>query len=69
MAKIAKAEPGTTIRYPHGGTSHVFQFGEDGTRQVTEAEAEALRSYTANGGPVKVEIAEQKAKSGGKSDG
>lgn len=65
MAKVAHAEPGTTIRYPHGGTSHTFVFGDDGTRQVTEAEAEALASYVANGGTVKVEITEDK-KSGGK---
>ena len=46
---------------------HVFRF-EGGTRQVTQAEADILRRYVDQGGPAKVEIVNEKAKStkGGK---
>lgn len=59
--KVAKAEPGTTIRMSYGGQSLTFQFGEDGTRQVTETEAQALERYS---GPAKVEVTEPKKKGG-----
>lgn len=58
MPHIAKAAPGTNI-YTEGQT---FDFGDDGTRQVSEAEIEKLRRYEANGGPVKIEITEAKRK-------
>lgn len=59
MPKVAKAAPGTLI-FTEGQT---FDFG-DGTRQVTEEEADKLRRYEANGGPVKVEITETKKRKG-----
>lgn len=40
MAKTAKAAPGTHVVV----ANEVFDFGADGTRQVTEAEAELLRT-------------------------
>lgn len=58
--KTAKAAPGTIIRHPFGGKSHTFDFGDDGTRQVSAEEEAALANYTARGGPVKVEVVEQK---------
>lgn len=60
MAKTATAEPNAKLRLAHGGVSHSFDFGDDGTRQVTEAEVAALESYRRNGGPLKVEITETK---------
>lgn len=39
-----------------------FVFGPDGKRQVTQAEADALRRYEANGGPLKIEITDSKKK-------
>lgn len=54
--KQAKAGPGTTIHYGE----HVFEFGSDGLRQVTEAEILILDEYRHNGGPTKVEISEVK---------
>lgn len=60
MPKVAKAEPGTIIRHPFGGESFTFEFGDDGTRQVTEKEAEALANYSARGGSAKVEITDKK---------
>ena len=59
MAKVAKAAPGTVIRYPFEGESLTFQFGDDGTRQVTEKEARALEEYSLNGA-VKVEVVDEK---------
>lgn len=60
MALIAKTEPGADI-YTEG--TH-FVFGDDGKRQVTQAEADILRRYQENGGPFKIEVSEVK---GGKS--
>lgn len=57
--KVAKAEPGTVIRHPYGGKSHTFEFGDDGTRQVTQEEENALLNYEKVTGR-KVEIVEQK---------
>lgn len=59
--KVAKAEPGTTITLTFGGEERKFVFGDDGTRQVTEAEAAALERYS---GPAKVEVSEPKKKGG-----
>lgn len=50
--KTAHAEPGTTIHYGE----HVFEFGDDGQRQVTEEEESVLADYAENGGSAKVEI-------------
>lgn len=60
MPKVAKTEPGADLFTEN---TH-FVFGDDGTRQVSEAEVEILRRYEANGGPFKIEITETK---GGKS--
>lgn len=60
MPKVAKAAPGTLI-YTEGQT---FDFGADGTRQVSEEEVEKLRRYESNGGPIKVEITETKKRKG-----
>lgn len=57
--KVAKAEPGTRITHPFGGKSYTFEFGDDGTRQVTQEEENALLNYEKVTGR-KVEIAEQK---------
>lgn len=62
MAKQAKTEPNTVLKLSHGGVTHTFDFGDDGTRQVSEAEIAALDSYRRNGGPVKFEITETKKK-------
>lgn len=62
MALVAKTEPGADL-FTEG--QH-FVFGDDGTRQVTQAEADLLRRYAENGGPLKIEVSEEKAK-GGKS--
>ena len=59
MPKTAHAEPGTTI----GIGNNIYNF-DDGTRQVTEAEAEELRRYVDNGG-AKIEITETKTKGKG----
>lgn len=61
MATVAKAPAGTEI-YTEGQR---FVF-EDGTRQVSEAEAEKLRRYAANGGPITINFEEQKPKPKGK---
>lgn len=60
MAKVAKAEPNAVLRIAHGGVSHTFDFGDDGTRQVTQAEVAALESYQRNGGALKVEVSDKK---------
>ena len=52
MAKVAKAEAGTHVIIGND----VFDFS-DGTRQVTEAEADLLKTALGN----KVSIGEQKA--------
>lgn len=65
MAK-AKAEPNTRLTFAHGSESLTFEFGDDGTRQVTQNEIAALESYAANGGAVKVEITQDKSKQGAK---
>lgn len=62
--KVAKAAPGTRITHPFGDKSYTFEFGDDGTRQVTAEEEAALANYVARGGPAKVEVTE--AKKGGK---
>lgn len=61
MPLVAKADVNEI--YTGGQT---FQF-TDGTRQVSQAEADALARYVANGGPAKVEIEEQKTKKKGES--
>ena len=58
MPLIAKAPPNTDLAV---GEMH-FKFGEDGTRQVTANEAEALRRYVDNGG-MNITIMEQERKS------
>lgn len=49
MSKVATAKPGTTLRIG----SEIFRFGDDGTREVTEAEAKLLARYD---GPAKVKV-------------
>lgn len=60
MPKVAKAEPNARLGFTHAGVTHTFEFGDDGTRQVSEAEAAALESYRRNGGPLKVEVTDSK---------
>lgn len=62
MPLVAKTEPGADL-FTEG--QH-FVFGDDGTRQVSQAEAEALRRYQANGGRLKIEITEDSKKKGAK---
>lgn len=75
MSKVATAKAGTTLRIG----SEVFRFGDDGTREVTEAEAKLLARYD---GPAKVQVEDVKpakkskpeaassaAESGGAQDG
>jgi hypothetical protein len=62
MPLVARAPEGTEI-YTEGQT---FRF-DDGTRQVSKAEEEALRSYMRNGGPVSIDFEEQKPKKKGES--
>lgn len=57
--KVAKAAPGTVIRHPYGGKSYTFDFGDDGTRQVSGEEEAALANYEKVTGR-KVEVVEQK---------
>lgn len=61
MATVAKAPAGTEI-YTEGQR---FVF-EDGSRQVSEAEIEKLRRYTANGGPISIDFEEDKPKGKGR---
>lgn len=62
MPTVARAPEGTEI-FTEGQT---FRF-DDGTRQVSQAEEDALRRYMANGGPVSIDLEEQKTtKKGGK---
>lgn len=56
MPKVARTEPNTTIHYGEA----VFEFGDDGTRQVSEQEIFLLERYTANGGPAKITIENKK---------
>jgi hypothetical protein len=58
MAKVAKAEPGTKIAI----AGQQFDFGEDGTRQVSNAEVDLLTRYADEGGTAKIEITEQSSK-------
>lgn len=58
MAITAKADPGTHL-FTGGQT---FDFGEDGTRQVTEAERALLERHNENGGVPKIEFSETKSK-------
>lgn len=60
MPTEARTEPNTTIVVG----DQVFEFGDDGTRQVTEAEVEQLNGYMLNGGSAKITFAKSK---GGKS--
>jgi hypothetical protein len=59
MAKVAKAEPHTKIAI----AGQQFDFGEDGTRQVSNAEVDLLTRYADEGGTATVEIEEQTASS------
>ena len=60
MPLVAKTDAGADL-YTEG--TH-FVFGDDGTRQVSNAEAEILRRYQENGGVLKIEINESKSKGG-----
>jgi hypothetical protein len=62
MPLVARAEAGADL-YTEG--TH-FVFGDDGSRQVTQAEADILRRYKENGGVLKIEITESKKKGGDK---
>jgi hypothetical protein len=57
MPKIAHAEPNSVWRL----ANEPFHFGEDGTRQVTEGEAQLLLQAAELSG-FKVEITEEKPK-------
>lgn len=54
MPLQAKAEPNSEIVYGDA----VFQFGDDGTRQISRKERELLERYRLNGGPMKIDITE-----------
>lgn len=56
MPLVARTEKGADL-YTEG--TH-FVFGDDGSRQVTHAEADILRRYMENGGVLKIEITETK---------
>lgn len=58
MALVARTEPGADL---YTEETH-FVFGDDGTRQVTQTEADILRRYQENGGALKIEITEDKKK-------
>ena len=60
MPLVARTDKGADL-YTEG--TH-FVFGEDGTRQVSNTEADILRRYMENGGVLKIEITEQKPKGG-----
>lgn len=53
MATVAKAAPGTIVRI----AGDVFDFGEDGTRQVSQAERDLLEQSH-----VSIEFVEEKPK-------
>lgn len=55
MAKVARTEPGTTVNYGE----YVFEFGDDGSRQVSDQEADILSRLDADG-VLKVTITESK---------
>lgn len=57
MPKTAKTEPNTTVAI----ANNVYQFGDDGTRQVSETEAEELLRAAADGG-FKIEVTDSKRK-------
>jgi predicted mannosyl-3-phosphoglycerate phosphatase (HAD superfamily) len=61
MPLIAKAPEGTVI-FTEGQSFHF----DDGTRQISQVEEEALRRYVANGGTVSIDFEEQKPKKGAK---
>lgn len=59
MPLVARTEEGADLFAED--THFVFQ---DGTRQVSHAEADILRRYMENGGTLKIEITEEKSKGG-----
>lgn len=68
MSRVAKTEPGTELVY--GG--HVFRFGKDGSRKVSEAEEAMLVKYADNCGgkpPVKISVSDEEAPKGESNKG
>lgn len=59
MPTTAKTEPGTHLFTEN----QTFDFGDDGTRQVSEAERHTLERFIENGGDLKIEFEETKPKS------
>ena len=55
MPKVAKTKPGTEITIGN----ETFRFGDDGTRQVSEADIALLEQYRVEGGPAKCEILDE----------